>query len=56
MVTRPLSAHGNRSTQPRASSFFTTCDRRESEALVRTASSLIRSVRSALSESIARHR
>ena len=43
-------------TQPRFSSLLITCERRERLAFTRVASSLIRRVRSSLSESIARHR
>ena len=55
-ATRRLSGQGNRSTQPRCSSFFTTWESLDSEALTLPASSLMRRVRSSASDSIARHR
>ena len=55
-MTRLLAGDGIRDTQPRRSSLVTTCDSRDSEALVLPARALMVRVRSSVSESIARHR
>src|SRR5439155_15733970 len=51
---RPSAGSGSRRTRPRPSRRLTRCESRDSDALVTSASELIRMIRRGLSESIAR--
>src|SRR5689334_13110727 len=53
LVNRPSAGSGSRRTRPRASSRLTRCDRRDRDELARSASRLIRRVRSGLCDNLA---
>jgi hypothetical protein len=54
LVNRPSVGSGSRRTRPRPTRRLTRCDSRDSDALVTSASELIRIVRCGLSESMAK--
>src|SRR5258707_9690227 len=53
LVNRPSAGSGSRRTRPRSSRRLTRCDSRDSDALARSASKLIRRVRSGLCDNLA---